>query len=48
LQFALYRRALQRGITARDCVARTWIGAGLLLTYHLWIAAGLPGSELGA
>jgi 4-hydroxybenzoate polyprenyltransferase len=48
VQFALYRRALRRGLTARDCIGLTWLGALLLLTYHLWIAAGLPGSELGA
>jgi 4-hydroxybenzoate polyprenyltransferase len=43
LQLAVYKRALRRGITSSDCVALTWLGAGLLLAYHLWIAAGLPG-----
>jgi 4-hydroxybenzoate polyprenyltransferase len=43
LQLAIYKRALRRGITARDCVALTWLGVGLLLAYHLWVAAGLPG-----
>jgi 4-hydroxybenzoate polyprenyltransferase len=42
-QLALYKRALRRGITSADCIALTWLGAGLLLSYHLWIAAGLPG-----
>lgn len=48
VQFAVYRRALRRGLTPRDCIALTWIGAALLATYHLWIAAGLPGSNVGA
>jgi 4-hydroxybenzoate polyprenyltransferase len=43
LQTLLYKRALRRGITSGDCIAITWIGAALLATYHLWIAAGLPG-----
>jgi len=43
LQFILYRRALRRGLTPRDCTGLTWVGAALLLSYHLWIAAGLPG-----
>ena len=43
---ALYKRALRRGITARDCIGLTWLGAGLLLTYHLWVVAGLPGTGM--
>ena len=43
LQLFAYKRALRRGITSGDCVALTWLGAGLLIVYHLWIAAGLPG-----
>lgn len=47
LQLVLYKRALgraePRGITSGDCVGITWIGAGLLFTYHLWVIAGLPG-----
>ena len=46
LQLGLYKRALRRGITARDCIALTWMGALLLLVYHLWIALRLPGAEL--
>ena len=42
LQLILYKRWLRRGILARDCVNLTWIGAALLLAYHLWILAGLP------
>lgn len=45
LQIAYYRRALRRGITSADCVRLTWIGAALLVVYHLWIAAGLPGAD---
>lgn len=43
LQVVVYKRAVKRGITSRDCVRLTWIGTGLLLAYHLWIVAGLPG-----
>ena len=43
LQLVLYKRALRRGITSADCVGITWLGAALLLAYHLWIVAGLPG-----
>jgi 4-hydroxybenzoate polyprenyltransferase len=42
LQWMLYKRALRRGITSSDCVRITWLGAGLLAAYHVWIAAGLP------
>ena len=47
LQLVIYKRALRRGITAKDCIGLTWLGAGLLVSYHLWIVAGLPGVELG-
>ena len=43
LQFVLYKRALARGISSRDCLRITWLGAGLLVAYHLWVVAGLPG-----
>lgn len=39
----LYKRAARRGLTSADCIRITWVGAGLLLAYHLWIVAGLPG-----
>lgn len=42
----VYRRAMKRGITSADCVRLTWMGAGLLIAYHLWILAGLPGVGL--
>ena len=44
LQLVIYKRALARGITSRDCVRITWLGAGLLVGYHLWVVAGLPGA----
>jgi 4-hydroxybenzoate polyprenyltransferase len=46
IQLAVYKRAVRRGITARDCIGLTWLGAGLLVTYHLWVAARLPGVGL--
>ena len=45
IQLAYYKRALARGITARDCILLTWIGAGLLLAYHLWVASGCKDGE---
>jgi 4-hydroxybenzoate polyprenyltransferase len=44
VQWVIYRRALRRGVTSADCIGLTWLGAGLLVTYHLWILAGLPGA----
>ncbi|MBW2458773.1 MAG: UbiA family prenyltransferase [Deltaproteobacteria bacterium] len=46
VQLVVYKRALRRGITARDCIGLTWLGAALLVTYHLWVVAGLPGVGL--
>jgi len=43
LQLVIYKRALARGITSRDGVNITWLGVGLLIGYHLWVAAELPG-----
>jgi len=43
LQIFIYKRFVKRGITSRDCINLTWIGAGLLLAYHGWVLAGLPG-----
>ncbi len=43
LQIVLYRRMLARGITSKDCINLTWIGAALLVAYHGWVLAGLPG-----
>jgi 4-hydroxybenzoate polyprenyltransferase len=45
LQLVLYKRWLRRGITSADCVRLTWIGAGLLAAYHVWVACGLPGID---
>lgn len=46
IQLVIYKRALRRGITSATCVGLTWLGAGLLFTYHLWIRFRLPGAEL--
>lgn len=46
LQFVIYKRAMRRGITAQDCIRITWIGVAMLVTYHLWVVAGLPGVGL--
>jgi 4-hydroxybenzoate polyprenyltransferase len=43
LQLLVYKRAVRRGITSSDCIFITWLGAGLLVAYHLWVIAGLPG-----
>jgi 4-hydroxybenzoate polyprenyltransferase len=43
LQIFLYKRFVKRGISSRDCVNITWLGAALLLAYHGWVLAGLPG-----
>ncbi|MGM0575422.1 MAG: hypothetical protein ACQEXJ_06800 [Myxococcota bacterium] len=46
LNLVFYERAVRRGITSADRVALTWIGAALLVAYHLWVVAGLPGVEV--
>ncbi|OIP39184.1 MAG: hypothetical protein AUK47_10500 [Deltaproteobacteria bacterium CG2_30_63_29] len=42
LQLVLYKRWVKRGVQSDDCITITWLGAGLLGAYQLWIAAGLP------
>jgi 4-hydroxybenzoate polyprenyltransferase len=44
IQLVVYKRAVRRGITAADCARLTWLGAGLLLVFHLWILMRLPGA----
>jgi 4-hydroxybenzoate polyprenyltransferase len=44
VQVFLYKRWMGRGITSDDCVRLAWLGAGLLVAYHLWVALGLPGA----
>ncbi len=46
IQLVIYKRALRRGLSARDCIGLTWLGAALLATYHLWVWADLPGVGL--
>ena len=43
VQVVLYKRWLRRGITSADCIGLTWLGAALLVAYHLWVALRLPG-----
>lgn len=45
IQFIYYKQALRRGITSRDCILLTWIGATLLLAYHFWVLLELPGTH---
>ena len=45
LQLFLYKRFMKRGITSRDCINLTWLGAALLVAYHGWVLAGLPGRD---
>jgi 4-hydroxybenzoate polyprenyltransferase len=44
VQIFAYKRWLGRGVRAEDCAHLTWLGAGLLVAYHLWIVLGLPGA----
>lgn len=48
LNFVAYRRFMRRGLSSGDCIQLTWLGAGLLVAYHLWVVAGLPGVGLPA
>lgn len=43
LQLAIFARIYTRGISSKDCINLTWIGAALLLAYHGWVLARLPG-----
>ena len=43
IQLVFYKRAVKRGITAGDCITITWLGAGLLAAYHVWVLLELPG-----
>ena len=46
VQLVVYKLALRRGITTGLCVGITWLGAALLLVYHLWVVLDLPGARL--
>lgn len=48
LQLLVYKRALlkHKKILKRDCIQITWLGVVLFIVYHLWVVAGLPGSEI--
>ena len=45
MQLVIYKRAARRGITTSDCIGITWLGAALLLVYHLWVFLDLPGAR---
>lgn len=46
LNLVAYKRFMRRGINSTDCIRLTWLGAALLLAYHLWVLVGLPGVDL--
>jgi 4-hydroxybenzoate polyprenyltransferase len=44
IQLAVYKHAHKtRRVEAKDCIRLTWIGAGLLFGYQIWILLRLPG-----
>lgn len=44
LNLAFCKWALKREITSAHCIGLTWLGAALLLIYHVWIVLDLPGA----
>jgi 4-hydroxybenzoate polyprenyltransferase len=46
VQVLFYKPRVRRGLTTRDCIQLTWLGAGLLMLWlvgtRVWAAAGLP------
>jgi 4-hydroxybenzoate polyprenyltransferase len=46
IQYVVYKRALARGISAKDCTFITWLGVFLFLIYHFWVVVDLPGARL--
>lgn len=48
LQFGIYKRAVRKHgrVRAVDCIFITWLGAGLLAAYHVWVFLELPGIGL--
>ncbi|MDF1561896.1 MAG: UbiA family prenyltransferase [Deltaproteobacteria bacterium] len=46
MQLFLVRRFRRAGLSSAHCIGLTWLGAGLLATYHLWVELGLPGVDL--
>ena len=45
LLFIVYKKALRRGISARNCIYITWLGVFMFIIFHLWILADLPGAN---
>jgi 4-hydroxybenzoate polyprenyltransferase len=48
VQIGVYKTMLRTGITGRDCVALTWLGAAQLAAFNVWILLELPGATLPA
>ena len=46
LLLIIYKRALRKGISAKDCIIVTWVTVAMLIVYHLWVVAELPGVGL--
>jgi 4-hydroxybenzoate polyprenyltransferase len=46
LQFIVYKLALRRGISEKDCIRITWMGVAMFCVYHIWVIAELPGAGL--
>ncbi len=44
--FIIYKRALRRGVSAKDCIVITWVTVVMLIIYHIWVVAELPGVGL--
>ena len=46
IQYTFYKARMKRGLTTRDCIVLTWLGAALLAVWLVgtwaWEAAGLP------
>ena len=45
IQYVVYKRALTRGISEKDCTFITWMGVALFLVFHIWVVADLPGAR---
>ena len=39
IQYVVYKRALIRGISAKDCTFITWMGVALFLVFNHWVVA---------
>jgi 4-hydroxybenzoate polyprenyltransferase len=46
LQLVVYKHALRRGISEKDCIRITWMGVAMFFIYHMWVITELPGAGL--